>query len=76
MLTGGMGVQIWDLREGRSVRSVFGPHLCGDGLDLAGSTLLTAQWAPTDQLQVTTKERGRQPNQTASSRDHAQPCCA
>lgn len=52
LVRGGARVQVWDLREGRSVRSVYGPHLCGDGLDLAGSSLLTAAWAPANQLQV------------------------
>jgi len=29
-------VQIWDARTGFSQRSIYGPHLCGDSLDLQG----------------------------------------
>jgi len=37
-------VQVWDLRVQRSVRSIFGPYLCGEGLAVDGNTLLTASW--------------------------------
>jgi WD40 repeat protein len=46
-------VQIWDVRAGHSVRSMYGPHLCGDSLDISldGHTILTASWRPNDCLQ-------------------------
>ncbi|KAL6760828.1 WD40-repeat-containing domain protein [Haematococcus lacustris] len=39
LLSGGWDktVQVWDLRLRRSVRSLFGPYLCGDALDVAPS---------------------------------------
>eukprot|EP00501_MAST-03F_sp_TOSAG23-6_P001280 GSMAST32.ASY1.ANO1.1328.1 assembled CDS len=34
-------VQIWDLRTECSIRSFYGPHICGDAVDLSGNTVLT-----------------------------------
>jgi len=34
-------VQVWDVRVGYAVRSFYGPHICGDALDIEGSTILT-----------------------------------
>ena len=45
-------VQVWDVRAGRSVMSMWGPHVCGDGLDVSGHTVATASWQPHDQLQL------------------------
>eukprot|EP01052_Picozoa_sp_SAG31_P031221 SAG31_NODE_3286_length_4460_cov_2.970649_3_plen_213_part_00 len=49
-------VCIWDLRVGGgAVRSIFGPHICGDALDIhpeSGQTILTGSYRPQDQLQV------------------------
>lgn len=56
VVTGGWDntVQIWDIRERASVRSIYGPHLCGDALDISGDgqTILTGSWRPEDQLQL------------------------
>jgi len=37
MISGGWDktVQIWDLREGGPVRSLLGPLICGDALDIS-----------------------------------------
>eukprot|EP00939_MAST-03C_sp_MAST-3C-sp1_P003465 g3465.t1 len=45
-------VQIWDLRTGSSVRSFYGPHICGDAVDITGNTILTGSWRPKDVLQT------------------------
>lgn len=65
-------IQIWDSRQQvyiliyqaffltckqRSIRSIFGPHMCGDGLDLAvmstGKTVaVTASWRPESPLEL------------------------
>merc|ERR1711988_282983 len=45
-------IQIWDTRLNYAVRSIFGPHVCGDGMDLCGNTILTASWRPQDQIQM------------------------
>jgi hypothetical protein len=38
ILTGGWDntVQFWDIRVGAAVRSLYGPHICGDSLDICG----------------------------------------
>jgi WD40 repeat protein len=46
-------VQVWDLRVGHSVRSMAGGSwVCGDGLDVQGSRVLTASWRDRQPLQV------------------------
>ena len=45
-------VQVWDVRVGTAVRSLFGPHICGDSLDVAGSEILTGSWRPEKQLEI------------------------
>jgi len=47
-------IQVWDTRAGYSVRSIYGPHICGDALDLSptdGNTILTGSWRPHECLQ-------------------------
>lgn len=45
-------VLVWDARIGRAVRSIYGPHLCGDALDMVGFEVLTGSWRPENQLEV------------------------
>ncbi len=45
-------VQVWDLRLERSVRSFYGPHICGDSIDVSGNTVLTGSYRQTEQLQT------------------------
>lgn len=54
VVTGGWDntVQIWDIRQGAAVRSIFGPHICGDALDVVGGTLVTGSWRPDNQLEL------------------------
>lgn len=46
LLTGGWDntIQFWDMRVGHSVKSIFGPHLSGDSLDICGDEILTGSW--------------------------------
>lgn len=46
-------VQVWDVRRQRAVDRIYGPYVCGDGLDVAssGSLLVTASTRPTHNLQ-------------------------
>lgn len=53
-------IQVWDVRVGRSVRSIFGPHICGDAVDLQQGTLITGSWRPKDALQLWDFASGRQ----------------
>ena len=45
-------VQVWDLAEGTPRASIYGPHLCGDALDVRDGELLTGSWRPTKQVQL------------------------
>ncbi len=47
-------VQIWDLRVEGAVRNIFGPHICGDSMDIDcdGQEILTGSWRPDNQLQL------------------------
>ncbi|CAM9191239.1 unnamed protein product [Ectocarpus sp. 6 AP-2014] len=45
-------VQFWDMRVGHSVRSIFGPHISGDSLDICGNEILTGSWRPNDPLEI------------------------
>lgn len=45
-------IQIWDVRVGMSVRSIYGPHICGDALDIIGNEILAGSWRPDNQLEI------------------------
>jgi len=47
-------VQFWDRRESRSSRKIFGPHICGQSIDIdpIENTVLTASWRRQDGLQL------------------------
>eukprot|EP00929_Paragymnodinium_shiwhaense_P003779 TRINITY_DN104425_c0_g1_i1.p1 TRINITY_DN104425_c0_g1~~TRINITY_DN104425_c0_g1_i1.p1 ORF type:complete len:380 (-),score=79.02 TRINITY_DN104425_c0_g1_i1:102-1241(-) len=56
IITGGWDntVQFWDPRCGHAVRAIFGPHVCGDSVDLSqdGQLILTGSWRVDKQLQI------------------------
>jgi len=54
-------VQFWDLRVGCAVRSINGPHLCGDSLDVSadGSLLMTGSCRHERQLELWDTKSGR-----------------
>ena len=47
-------VQVWDVRVEGAVRSIYGPHICGDSMDIDcdGATIATGSWRPDEQLQL------------------------
>lgn len=45
-------IQIWDLRTEGAVRSIFGPHICGDSVDIHGTEVVSGSWRPTEQVQL------------------------
>lgn len=45
-------VILWDTRTGASSASIFGPHICGDAIDLHDNMVLTGSWRPERQLQL------------------------
>ena len=54
ILSGGWDntIQIWDIRQGAAVRSIYGPHICGDSLDIVKNEIVTGSWRPNNQLEV------------------------
>lgn len=46
-------VILWDLRQGSAARSIFGPSICGDAINVVnqGKTLVTGSWRDSKQLQ-------------------------
>lgn len=54
ILSGGWDqtVQMWDVRQQKAVNRIFGPYLCGDGLDAHGAMIVTASTRPTSNLQM------------------------
>ena len=40
------------------MRSIFGPHICGDSLDIVGKEVLTGSWRPDKQLELWDFESG------------------
>lgn len=51
-------IQLWDLRIGYAVRSIYGPHICGDSLDIVDKEIVTGSWRPNNQLEVWDFESG------------------
>ena len=54
-----MTVKIWDLSTGTVVRSIFGPEISGDALDVVGDTLITGSHRSRDALQLWSLEYGK-----------------
>jgi COMPASS component SWD3 len=42
----------WDIREGKNVGWLHGPHICGDSIDVRGDTLLTGSYDNKNVLQL------------------------
>ncbi|GBG64759.1 hypothetical protein CBR_g46716 [Chara braunii] len=51
-------IQIWDIRCGFSVRSIYGPHICGDSMDIRDDVVLTGSWRSSKQLQTSSNGNG------------------
>jgi len=45
-------VQFYDIKSGTIFNSVYGPHICGDSLDMKGNYMITGSWALKDQIQI------------------------
>lgn len=45
-------LQFWDIRTNSSLRSAFGPHICGDAMDAFNELLVTGSWRTRDQIQL------------------------
>lgn len=50
-----MNCQIWSISDGGAVRTLYGPYICGESLDIdgiKGKTIVTGSWRPENQLQL------------------------
>ncbi|CAH3014981.1 unnamed protein product [Porites evermanni] len=45
-------ITVWDVRADQVVRSINGPYICGEGIDIWEDSVLTASWVAHDSLQV------------------------
>jgi len=45
-------VQVWDVRVGHAVRCMFGPFICGDGVDVRNGVVLTGSWRTENMLEM------------------------
>ena len=45
-------MQLWDVRTGAAQLSIYGPHVCGDAIDMNDNYILSGSWRPNDQLQM------------------------
>ena len=45
-------VKVWDVREAAAIRSIVGPNICGDSIDVHDGFILTGQQAQDKQLQL------------------------
>lgn len=54
LLSGGWdnSVFIWDIRGRKSVGLLYGPHICGDAIDIQNDTVLTGSYSNKDVLQL------------------------
>ncbi|XP_033631212.1 uncharacterized WD repeat-containing protein all2124-like [Asterias rubens] len=61
-VTGGWDncLKVWDKRTNHGVqRTIGGPHVCGNGIDIKAGKILTASWVAKDALQVWDMATGR-----------------
>lgn len=71
-------VQIWDIRSNCTVRSIYGPHICGDSIDIVGHELLTGSWRNENQLEIWDFGSGKKIsdiNWNQKSKDSSQSSC-
>lgn len=47
-----MQINVWDLREGNSIATLFGPKIAGDSIDIRDNLILTGANRGNDQLEL------------------------
>lgn len=45
-------MHLWDIRQGKSIKSVFGLHVAGDSIDYRNGQLLIGCYAAKNQIQI------------------------
>ena len=61
VLSGGWdnNVIIWDTRSGRAERSLNGPHICGEAIDIQGNHIVTGSWRTKQPIDIWDFTSGR-----------------
>lgn len=54
MFSGGWDntILLYDIRAKQVQNYLYGPHICGDAMDMKGDLLLTVSWGRSDQIQI------------------------
>ena len=52
-------ITIWDIRTNIPIREMFGPHVCGDAVDVRENYVISASYHIKDQVQVWALDSGR-----------------
>eukprot|EP00903_Cladosiphon_okamuranus_P016623 g15331.t1 len=52
-------VHVWDVEQASVVRTLFGPHVCGDAVGVFGRTIVTGSWRDEAQLEAWDMDTGR-----------------
>lgn len=54
LLSGGWdnSILLYDIRAREVQNYLYGPHICGDGMDIKGDLLLTVSWTKQEQIQI------------------------
>lgn len=45
-------IKIWDIRQGTPVRSIYGPYICGDSIDLSNDVIMTGSYRDSKAIQM------------------------
>ncbi|XP_023228549.1 WD repeat-containing protein 5B-like [Centruroides sculpturatus] len=69
-------VRFWDDRQKNSIRSIFGPSVCGKGLDIFEGQILTASWKPRNNLEVWSFDSGKKIREVYSDLHHTYYFCS
>lgn len=61
LISGGWDNKIicWDLRTPTVIREIYGPHICGDSIDVKNNLILTGSYNKSNQLQLWNLADGR-----------------
>lgn len=64
-------IQFWDRREERAVRRLFGPHICGQSIDInpRNNTILTGSWRIKNGLEIWDYRNGEKIKDIPDERD-------
>lgn len=41
---------VWDIDKATTIQTLYGPHICGNAVDVVGNTILTGSWRDDEQV--------------------------